>query len=154
MEIRKYKTLFNNYRLPELVAEFESEHELSNVDSPKSIAKIMKDVFNHHLETEEIMYLICLDTKNNIIGIFEISHGTVNRALVSPREVLMKALICGSTSIILAHNHPSGNPEPSQEDILLTKRIDEAARLIDISLLDHIVVGNESFISLKKRNLF
>ena len=154
MEIRKYKTLFNDKMLPQLVSEFNEEYELSKVDSPKSIAKIMKDVFNHHLETEEIMYLICLNTKNNIIGIFEISHGTVNRALVSPREILMKALICGSTSIILAHNHPSGDPEPSQEDILLTKRIDEATRLIDISFLDHIVVGNESFISLKQRNLF
>lgn len=103
---------------------------------------------------EEYFYCLCFDNAGHLNGCFEVSHGTVNGSLVSAREVLQKALMLGAVSIILTHNHPSGDPTPSGEDVNTTKRIESASEIIGIQLLDHIVVGHFGSYSMKYNSLF
>ena len=103
---------------------------------------------------KEHMKAILLNTKCSVISIEEISIGSLNSSLVHPREVFIPAIKKSSASIILAHNHPSGDPTPSSDDIHVTKRIFEAGKLIGIELVDHIIIGDGKYISLKEKNLF
>ena len=91
-----------------------------------------------------------MNTKNRIIGVFEISHGSVNSSIVSAREVFQKALLANAVSILLMHNHPSGDPSPSREDIEVTKRLVEAGKILNVQVLDHIIIG-DSYVSLKEK---
>ena len=92
--------------------------------------------------------MISLDYKCHPLGFFEVSHGTVNSSIVDPRSVFIRALLSGATSIILCHNHPSGDCTPSKEDVLLTKRIKEGGELLGIELLDHVIIGT-GFLSMR-----
>ena len=118
------------------------------IKSPDDAATIGKEFMRIHEEPEEYMYMICMNTKNKIIGVFEISHGTVNASLVNPREVFQKALLANAVNIIVMHNHPSGDPSPSREDIEVTKRLVEAGKIVGVEVLDHIIVGDQ-YCSLK-----
>ena len=120
------------------------------ITSPMDAVEIGREFMRIHEESEEHMYMICMNVKNKVIGIFEISHGTVNASLVTPREVFQKALLANAVSIILMHNHPSGDATPSREDINVTKRLHEAGALIGIDVLDHIIIG-DSYASLKEK---
>ena len=117
------------------------------------IVNALNDLLDLQNMAEEYMYLLTLNTKGDITGIFEISHGTVSNCLVSPREIFSRALMIGATGIILVHNHPSGYPEPSSDDIAITKCIKQAGELIGIELLDHIIIGNKCFISFHREKL-
>lgn len=114
------------------------------------------EYYMEHLRHEEQERLICmmLDTKNNFLGETELFRGTVNASLVSPREVFLEALRYHAVNIILVHNHPSGDPTPSEQDLLVTERIRRTGELLDIHLLDHIVIGNQSYISFQEQQLF
>lgn len=104
----------------------------------------------------ENFIVICLDTKNQPTHVELCSKGTLNASLVHPREVFKMAIVTNAASIIIAHNHPSGNIEPSREDIALTERLSEASKIIGISLLDHVIVGDEQnneFYSFKENGL-
>ena len=94
-----------------------------------------------------------LDTKNNIIGVEEISIGNLNSSIVHPREVFKQAIKRSSSSIILVHNHPSGDPTPSKEDINITKRLVECGDLLGIRVLDHIIIGDNKHASLKEMDI-
>lgn len=120
------------------------------IKSPDDAATIGKEFMRIHEEPEEYMYMICMNMKNKVIGVFEISHGTVNASLVTPREVFQKALLANAVSIILMHNHPSGDCTPSRQDIEITKRLSEAGRVVGVDVLDHIIVG-DSYSSLKEK---
>ena len=120
------------------------------IKSPQDAADIGKTFMRIHENTEEYLYLICMNTKNKVIGVFELTHGTVNSSMFSVRELCQKALLANAVSIILMHNHPSGDPTPSRQDIEVTKRASEAGNLIGIELLDHIIVG-DSYCSLKEK---
>lgn len=120
------------------------------IKSPEDAATIGKEFMRIHEEPEEYMYMICMNVKNKIIGVFEISHGTVNASLVNPREVFQKALLANAVSIIVMHNHPSGDPSPSREDIEVTKRLVEAGKIVGVEVLDHIIVGDR-YSSLKEK---
>lgn len=120
------------------------------IKSPEDAANIGKEFMQIHEEPEEYMYMICMNTKNKIIGVFEISHGSVNSSIVSPREVFQKALLANAVSIILMHNHPSGDPTPSREDIEVTKRLVDAGQILNVQVLDHIIVG-DCYVSLKEK---
>jgi DNA repair protein RadC len=91
---------------------------------------------------------VILDGKNRVVGIDEVAVGTATAALVHPREVLKTVLLANGVSIILVHNHPSGDPTPSEEDVALTRRIKAAAELMGIRFLDHVVLGDGRFRSL------
>lgn len=95
--------------------------------------------------------MLALDTKNKVIGIFEISTGSLNASIIHPRDVFQRAILCNAASVILVHNHPSGDPTPSPEDVALTKKLVEAGRVMDISVLDHVICGEGGFVSLRER---
>jgi DNA repair protein RadC len=101
----------------------------------------------------ENFVVLLLDTKNKVVGINTVSIGTLNSAVVHPREVFKPAILANAASIILAHNHPSGDPAPSKEDVAVSKKLMEAGRLLEIEVLDHIIVGDDCFLSMKQKGL-
>jgi len=103
---------------------------------------------------KEYFLAVCLDTRNHLIKLAEISVGSLDGSLVHPREVFKEAISATACSVILVHNHPSGETEASEEDIRVTKRLAEVGELVGISVLDHIIIGNKSYASLKKAGLF
>lgn len=119
--------------------------------TPSSIAEYYMEDMRHR--TQEHMKLLMLNTKAKLLGETTISKGTVNASLLTPRELFIEALQKNAVSIILLHNHPSGDPTPSREDLLITKRIKEAGSLIGIELLDHIIIGNNCYISFAEQEL-
>lgn len=94
-----------------------------------------------------------MNTKNHIIAQETLSIGSLNASIVHPREVFRAAIKCGSASVVCAHNHPSGDPTPSAEDIRMTNRLCEAGEIVGIDVLDHIVIGDGKFVSLKEQGL-
>lgn len=148
----KYKTRLTENKRVELEKEVSTNcPDLAYaVRSPEDAVNIGKGFMRIHEEPEEYMYMICMNTKNKIIGVFEISHGSVNSSIVSPREVFQKALLANAVSIIVMHNHPSGDPTPSREDIEVTKRLVEAGKIVGVEVLDHIIVGDR-YSSLKEK---
>ncbi len=119
--------------------------------SPDSIAEYYMEDLRH--EKQEVMKLLLLNSKTALIGETTISKGTVNASLITPRELFIEALEKEAVSIILLHNHPSGDPTPSQDDVITTMRIYEAGALIGIHLLDHIIIGNNCYISFREEKL-
>ena len=123
-----------------------------NVQAPKINSP--EDVYNliKHLKDidREQLLTICLDIKNNVLSIETTSIGTLTANLVHPREVFKTAILQNAAGIIVAHNHPSGDPAPSQEDLAITKRLFDASKIMDIQFLDHVIIGNGSFKSLKE----
>ena len=111
---------------------------------------LMEDM--RHLEQEQLRLLL-LDTKCTLVHEKTMSIGTVNSTIMPPREICREALLRDSTCFILVHNHPTGDPTPSREDIASTVRIMNAAQLIGINLIDHIIIGDNTYISMKDSNL-
>ena len=130
-------------RLYQSTAEFPS-----CIRSPKDVFDRMPDM--QHLMQEEFR-VIFLNTKNGIIAERTISKGTLNATVVSPREVFHRAVKLMAASIVLVHNHPSGDPAPSQEDMELTKKMVEAGKVMDIAVIDHVIVGQGKYVSLKEK---
>ena len=122
------------------------------LNSPDKVDRVARDFLRMHEEPEEYVYMFCLNNRNVLTGVLEVSHGTVNSSLLHPREVFQKALLANAVSIILTHNHPSGDPNPSKEDIDMTKRLVEAGKVVGVDVLDHIVIGRV-FFSLKANGL-
>jgi DNA repair protein RadC len=102
--------------------------------------------------TIENFFVLLLDARHRVIGVNEISRGTISGTLVHPRETFVTAIKTLSSAIILVHNHPSGNPAPSTEDIELTKRMISAGNILGIPVLDHIIVGLDSHFSIRQKN--
>ena len=128
-----------------------SAREDLDFSRPDTIAAYyMEDM--RHLEQEEIRVMF-LNTKQNLIRDLLVSKGTVNASVVTPREILIEGLRCLAVSMILVHNHPSGDPSPSESDILLTRRVQEAGNVIGISLLDHIIIGDKRFLSFRQQQI-
>jgi DNA repair protein RadC len=100
-------------------------------------------------EQQEVLYVLCLNAKNHITNHRPLFVGTLNASIIHPREVYRFALENAAASIILAHNHPSGDPAPSAEDIAITQRVVAAGRALDVPVLDHVILGDRSFTSLK-----
>jgi DNA repair protein RadC len=103
---------------------------------------------------KEHFLVLCLDTRNRLINRRLVSMGSLDTSIVHPREVFKDAVSSCAASVVFAHNHPSGDPEPSKEDIELTKRLARAGEIVGIEVLDHIIICDKSFVSLKARNLF
>ncbi len=119
------------------------------ITSAKSAAEyVMEDM--RYLK-KEYLKLIMLNSKNVVISVKHISVGSLNSAIVHPREVFLEAIKNSSASIIICHNHPSGDPTPSKEDINITNRLKECGKILGIEVLDHIIIGNGIYVSLKER---
>jgi len=105
-----------------------------------------------HLQQEEL-WVILLDTRNRVLDIATIYRGSLNTSVVRIGEVFRPAVEAPAAAVIVAHNHPSGDPSPSPEDVNVTRQIVQAGKLLDIELLDHLIIGNGIFVSLKERGL-
>ena len=105
------------------------------------------------LSDREIFVTLLLDTRNNVIGIHQVSVGSLNSSLVHPRETFKAAILAMPRSIILAHCHPSGDLEPSKEDLAVTSRLKQAGELLGVPVLDHLILSDITFSSLKERGL-
>lgn len=121
------------------------------ITSPQDVVALLMDEMQ--CLKQECFKIIMLDTKNKVIKVEEISRGTLNTSLVHPREVFVKAIKQHAAAIILAHNHPSGDTEPSAEDKSITRRLVDAGELIGISVLDHIIIGRGTYLSFKQEIL-
>jgi len=130
------------YRL-ELVKESSKIYEVvSKISSPSDVRDYIEEVFKLSNQAEEVMVMLVLDIKNNIIGAFEVSRGSLDASIVHPREVFKRALLLNGASIIVAHNHPSGDPTPSREDVDVTNRLVEGGNILGIRVLDHLIIGD------------
>lgn len=118
---------------------------------PAQVAEYYQEDLRH--KEQEEFHMMLFNTKQNMIGDVALSKGTVNASLATPREIFIQALKFQAVSLILVHNHPSGDPEPSREDILLTRRVEEAGQVIGIPVLDHIIIGDGTYVSMKERGL-
>ena len=144
MRITTYTTRIKD-NLNVLVKErtYNYKTENSHLESADKVVKMMCDVFQIHLRAEEYVYLLSLDTKCKVLGIFEVGHGTVNACLLHTREIMIRNVLCGASAFIVAHNHPSGELSISRDDVSTTKKLYEAGELMGIHLLDHIIIGRE-----------
>ena len=123
--------------------------ERLSFNAPDTIAEYYMEELRH-LE-QEVLLCMMLDTKNHLLGEKRMFLGTVNASLVSPRELFLEALRYQAVNIILVHNHPSGDPTPSREDVLITQRVHQGGELIGIHLLDHIIIGEHTYMSFREK---
>jgi len=122
--------------------------EMPRIARPQDAADLLMEDLRHY--REEHFVCLFLNTKNQVIGRQTLSIGSLSASVVHPREVFRAAIRRSSASILCAHNHPSGDPTPSPEDVQITKRLAEAGQLLGIELLDHLVIGDNRYISLKE----
>lgn len=129
-----------------------TDQRRSRIHSAEDVARLLMPRFKDY-DVEHLVVLL-LNKKNEIMRIHNVSQGGLDSTVASPREVLRPALRDGAAAVIVCHNHPSGDPAPSRDDIALTKRLAEAAELLGLQLLDHIILGDGRHVSLAERGLF
>ena len=143
----------SQYRIPiyklSLIRDASVCTERAVVSQSKDAYDILKPYYAQH-DREEMLVLL-LDAKHKIIGINSVSVGSLTLSIVHPRETFKAAIVSNCAAIILAHNHPSGDPTPSQEDRTLTARLKQAGEILGIPVLDHLVIGDETYISFADR---
>ncbi|QJS19230.1 JAB domain-containing protein [Turicibacter sanguinis] len=132
-----------------MVKESSFLYQTRTISSPKDAYEMIKEQLEG-LDREQFI-IACLNTKNEPTNISVVSVGTLNKAIVHPREVFKTAILSNAASIMAFHNHPSGETTPSQQDIQLTNRLYEAGELLGIKLLDHLIIGDGTFTSLKEK---
>lgn len=143
----------------QLKAAFELGKRLATIgESPKPVIRSPQDLVNLVMEEmryfkEEHFRAIFLDTRNQVINNRDLSIGSLNASIAHPREILRAAITHSAAAFVLVHNHPSGDPTPSAEDVTLTKRMKEAGELIGIPALDHLVIGDGVYVSFKERGM-
>lgn len=134
-----------------LVREKVGRYELPRkIGSPEEAYNAIKTITNVQEEAQEVFGILILNTKNKIVAVHEISRGALDASIVHPREVFKPAVLHNAAAIICFHNHPSGDTEPSREDIEITKQLVEAGKILGIEVFDHIVVGDDRYVSLKE----
>lgn len=121
------------------------------INSPQDIALLVMEEMRY-LDREHFR-IVSLSTKNHVLGISSISVGSLNSSLVHPRECFKEAIRRNSNAIILLHNHPSGDPTPSREDLDVTRRLADGGQILGIEVLDHVIIGDNRYISLKERGI-
>lgn len=140
----------NIYKL-KMVKEDTVEYSDTTIKSPCDIVRLAREVLEMHEMAEENFIILCLNTKNKIAGVHTVSIGSLNASIVHPREVFKAALLNNASGIICLHNHPSGDPEPSREDIETTHRLVNAGNILGIKVFDHVIIGDGRYISLKEQ---
>ena len=129
----------------------QSAGQMQVIHGPEDVAHYAMPRFR--FEQKEHFAVMLLNTKNKIIGMPEVSVGSLSASVVHPREVFRAAIDYAAAAMILLHNHPSGDPTPSREDIAVTDRLVKAGKIMDIPVLDHVVIGRECFASFKEKGL-
>jgi DNA repair protein RadC len=129
----------------------EKPREAPVIHGPEDVSAVFIPKLLH--ETKEHFMLALLNTKNHVIATPTVSIGSLSASVVHPREVFREAIKYPCAAIILVHNHPSGDPTPSREDISVTERLVKAGKIMDIPVLDHLIIGQHTYVSMKEKNL-
>lgn len=128
--------------------------DTTSIDSPKTAAAIADKIFSLSEEAVEVFGILTLNSKNRVVGAHIISIGTLDTSIVHPREVFKPAILNNAAQIIIFHNHPSGDPTPSKQDIIVTQKLVEAGKLLGIKILDHLVIGeNDQYCAFSEKGL-
>ena len=152
MRITKYRTELDSKRHNVLVKESAVNYACDKLNSPDAIVQMFNNIFDLNHMAEEYVYLAAFSTAYRVLGVFEVSHGTVSTTTASPREIFIRLLLSGASCFVICHNHPSGDCIPSDDDIGLTKRLQECANLMGIAFTDHIITGR-GYYSFKEHKL-
>lgn len=134
-----------------LVRDKNFEYYGTKVNSSETVSDML-DKLGISDAPEEYVYMFCYDVKFNLIGLHEVAHGELSGCPVHPREIFKRAITNNAAAIILAHNHPSGDPHPSKDDKDITKRIVECGKILGIKVIDHVIVSENSYLSLRGEN--
>lgn len=124
----------------------------ANFNTPSMVTTIVRDLFHTDTLADEFTYLLTLDNAMHPLGIFELSRGSVNFCLVSMRGIFIRAILTGASSIILLHNHTSGNTSPSRDDLKTAIRLKILGNVLEIPLLDFLIIGRDSYYSMQENN--
>jgi len=146
----KASQLMAAFELGKRIASY-CELEKPVISSPEDVARLLMNEMRYY--KKEVFKVLLLDTKNRLLKIETISSGILDASLVHPREVFYAAIQEMASSVILVHNHPSGNIIPSAQDIEITKTIIEAGKIMNIEVIDHIIIGEGKFLSLKEKKI-
>lgn len=141
------KIIYEVQRIKQVVMEESVENNI--VRTPEEGAAIARKFIGD--DDREVFFVMCLNTKNNVVAVHRAHVGSLNASIVRPADVFKAAILNNSASIIVCHQHPSRICSPSLEDINITKRLVEVGKMIDITVLDHIIIGGSDFISLKEQ---
>ena len=154
MTIYEYNARLNADRLP-ILAEGKKYNIDGRrvVDNPAALADIAANVIGLKDAAEEYAWCIATNTKNKIIGLFEVGHGTIDCSIIDVRGMFQKALMLGAAAIALTHNHPSGDCFPSNNDIRVTERVKSAADLLGVRFIDHVIIGGRTYCSLREQGI-
>ena len=140
-----YRLEKDDNKHPSLVAENTIKYEVSRIDSPIRAVNLVNDVFKMNKLAEEMVCMISLDNKCNVLGLFDVSHGSVDETYCSPREIYIRALISGASSIIILHNHTSGDSTPSKQDSIVYDNFVKTGKMMNIRLDDFIIIGDDYY---------
>jgi len=127
----------------------ELDIEPISILNSESILKFAEEVLHVDEFPEEVSFVVCLNANNKAINIFELSHGLTATTFIGIKEVMRRVLLSNAESFVLVHTHPGCSAEPSPEDLSLTESMYKAAKLLDLEFIDHIIIGHDSFISLR-----
>lgn len=139
------------FELANRLAGYPETDEKPVVKTPDEVVGLVRSKLKG--KKKEHFLALLLDTRSRLIKVAEISVGSLDTSIVHPREVFREAISASAASVIFAHNHPSGDPEASEDDIKLTKRLAEAGEIVGIDVLDHIIIGDKTYLSLKREGL-
>ena len=148
----KIETYLDEDRLPVMEKTLICKEEIQ-VNTPEKVFQMLNKYFRLGFRTEEYVYLIAVDAKSHILGVFELSHGTVNTSFSSAREIFMKALLCGAAAIIVAHNHPSGDVFPSELDMHGTQGLVQAGKLMEVPVMDYMICSDKQYFSFREKGM-
>lgn len=153
MKIVKYGVEISDSKLNVLVKEDTFHYESEFLNKPGIIVDMLNTVFHAGRQAEEHVWLLAMNNSCEVLGVFEVCHGSVSEASVHMREIFVRLCLCGATGFILAHNHPGNSLVPSEADIRMTEKVTETATLMDIKLFDHIIVCKDKYVSLAEEGL-
>ena len=148
MKVNFYEVMVKENQVPYLAAKKVLSYDGRKfLNTPKEIADFVMNKLCTQYYAEEYVHMLAFNTASRLLGVFEIAHGSADTCYASTREVFQRALLCGATNIIMTHNHPTGDPSPSQADVAFTQTIKKAGDLMCIRLNDHIIVGRDGWYS-------
>jgi len=139
-----------NYNLAEIQVSYRTTVKASErrkITNSKDSESVFREIWSDSMELKEEFYILLLNRANKVLGWYKVSEGGMSGTVVDPKLIFSTALKGLASSIILSHNHPSGNLKPSEQDITLTKRLKQAGDLLEIPVLDHLILSNEGFYS-------
>ena len=153
MRVNFYNTILSEDNRTILIKEKGVNYGAEKVTNPRDIVHMMKELVYMDKFAEEYCYMVALNSACKMTGIFFISKGTVNESLLSAREIYMRALLIGAVMIVLCHNHPSRNAQPTSTDIETTAKLKKAGEILGIHLADHIIITDNDYYSFEENKL-